>query len=1274
MMCVMARTAPAPNIPPIPGMCPSLAVLAGGGDGGGGSGGDAGDGSGDDNAAANKGGENAEADKRGAPDPEKYPECGTASHPVDVVTGRAFTHPIVDLALPGPLRLSFARTYSSKAAGVDMGLGLGWAHTFGWKVEVQRRRITVWNEQGTAVDFPVVRPGDEVVGPWGWVLRREAWGFAVDADDGVWHMFSEVDPRDGAFYLLTAIEDRNRNRISLTYDDGRLVEAKDSTGRMIRLTPTRDRRIASIMVQDAGSGRWVTFATYAYDERGDLASATDADGYTSRYEYDEDHRLTLDQDRTGLAFHFVYDRQGRCVEAWGDYPGKRDPSLADDVPRYLTDGTTRAKGIHHCKFEWGDGGYSEVVDSREVRRFFGNKHGTLSKSVEGGGVMTAVYRDDGHILSRTDALGGVISFDRDVRGRLLKVTDALGRSTTFENDALGLPVTIADAAGGITTMVRDAFGNVTVMTDPSGAVSSYRYDTRGLLTEAVWPNGSKTTCEYDAAGNAVTIVEPDGGVRRATYDGFGRPLTETDPLGNVTRFAYSTRGDVLEEQEPDGALTRYAYDGEGHVTRIASAAGTVEVTWGGYEKLCERKDVNGNVTRIRYDLEGQPVAVENEVGAAHRIEYDGTGNVSSETTFDGRTVRYRYDLIGRLVRIESGAGKTRLGYDAAGQLVERELPDGVTETFAYDALGNVIAAANAAVEIRLERDVRGDVIREIQAVRGEEHIVEATHDEAGARLSVRTSLGHLEAITRDAAGRRARTVLGEAYEILHRTDALGREIACQLPGGARIESAYDPVARLLRRVVAAGAPPSPTRAGEPEWLGARATGVVVECAYQYDAAGELASTRDSRRGSTELRHDAAGNLLARLPQGGPEEVFSFDPAGNLHEAGAGAPSRAYTRGNRLLRRGATDYRWHDESGQLAEKQDDGAAAWKYAWNGAGLLEKVTTPDGAEVRFLYDPFARRMEKRVSRPKAPGGPVALVSKTRFVWDGDTLVHEITTSANGAVMERTYAFVDGEFDPFSHRDVRRGPGGVEEGRWFHYVNDQVGKPDRLIDASGQIACEIVTTAWGRTTTGPAPATTTPLRFAGQYEDQETGLFYNRFRYYDPVDGRYLSPDPLGIDAELNAFSFVPSPFSWVDPLGLEWNYRLVNSSGKVYYHGKAGDDVPPHKVMQRHRTKPDGKPRMGMNDRMEQISPRGTAKDTVRGVEQEGKKVTKKCATNPRGNKINAAGPRNSGTPKRIKDGRSFITRNSTDGTVTGLPTRITHDPNDPGATTAAWRAKK
>nr|WP_258526873.1 RHS repeat-associated core domain-containing protein [Enterobacter cloacae] len=59
--------------------------------------------------------------------------------------------------------------------------------------------------------------------------------------------------------------------------------------------------------------------------------------------------------------------------------------------------------------------------------------------------------------------------------------------------------------------------------------------------------------------------------------------------------------------------------------------------------------------------------------------------------------------------------------------------------------------------------------------------------------------------------------------------------------------------------------------------------------------------------------------------------------------------------------------------------------------------------------------------------------------------------------------------------------------------------------------------------------------LRLPGQYEDRETGLFYNLHRYYDPRHGRYITPDPVGLDGGLNQYAYVPDPLSWIDPLGL-------------------------------------------------------------------------------------------------------------------------------------------
>jgi RHS repeat-associated protein len=60
-------------------------------------------------------------------------------------------------------------------------------------------------------------------------------------------------------------------------------------------------------------------------------------------------------------------------------------------------------------------------------------------------------------------------------------------------------------------------------------------------------------------------------------------------------------------------------------------------------------------------------------------------------------------------------------------------------------------------------------------------------------------------------------------------------------------------------------------------------------------------------------------------------------------------------------------------------------------------------------------------------------------------------------------------------------------------------------------------------------------PFRWPGQYEDEETGLYYNRFRYYDPEAGEYVSQDPIGLRGGFHFASYANDPLTLTDPLGL-------------------------------------------------------------------------------------------------------------------------------------------
>ncbi|MFO0555053.1 MAG: RHS repeat-associated core domain-containing protein [Polyangiaceae bacterium] len=1146
------RSAPVPNIPPIPGMCPSMAVLAGGGDvgtGGNGSGDGTSGGSGEGGGGS---GDAASADSRGALDGS--PEATCVSDPVDVVTGKVFTFPCIDFVLAGPIELVFERRYSSKLARSDFGLGRGWCHTFGWSLEVRRDKLSITNDQGVVVDFPLLEQGEQHIGSWGWLLRRDASGYQLDIDDGLFRDF-EAAAEGSSFYRLARVRDRSKNQIRLTYDRNALVEIVDSAGRSIRVrtappnaNATTLAHIQSFEVKNAAEqGKWILLSRYDIDDRGDLVAFTDADNFTARFTYDDRHLLVEEIKRTGLVFHYVYDRQGRCTEAWGEHKGGApDPSLADGLPKLLADGKTKIKGIHHVVLEYGIDSSTTVYDSTQTRTFFGNRHGLIDKRVDGGGVTTCEYDDHGFIRRRTNAIGATVQFERDERGRVLKVVEGDGRVTKFDRNADGLIVRETDPAGRVHVFERDLYGNVVLYTDPAGAPSKFTHDERGLLREIRDASGGRTVHEYDAHGNMVRETKPNGAVWQYAYDWLGRLVGRTDPHGAVTRTVYSDRGDVISEYDALGGIDRYVYDGEGRLVREIAASGRVtDYVWGGVDRLCEKKTADNVAVRLRYNWEGELLKVE-KGALAHSFELSPNGRVVGETTLAGEKISYKRDPIGRITHVRCGSETTELVYAPSGELLSRKNPDGSTDEFEYDRTGYLMAARSGRASFRYERDGMGRVVREIQGLDDSEHHVDSAYDSIGRRIERRTSLGHAERIVRDRAGLRVKTELGPDFEIEHLSDASGREIARRFASGASVESEFDLEGRLaLRRVLGTGGAQRP-HVGDsaPQWAGPGVERGRGERRYGYDLDGELISITDPKRGATRIDYDPVGRLLAMVPPDARPHLtsgrgdakshsFAYDASGRMTEVDG--QSCRYE-GARLVQKGNVSYRW-DEQGRLLERREENdgkpAAVTKYEWGGIGLLKRMTLPDGRMLDFTYDALARRLEKRVLERGIDGKPRA-VAITRFVWDGGVLVHEVhkDLKAKSNDYERTFCFEEDSYEPALQR-VRK-TDDVAVGDWYSFVNDPSGAPERMIDSQGTVVAEFERTPFGVAPTQSSKVET-PLRLQGQYEDSESGLAYNRFRYYDPDSGTYISPDPLALGGGTNPYGLGDNTLGWVDPLGL-------------------------------------------------------------------------------------------------------------------------------------------
>ncbi|WP_437598899.1 RHS repeat domain-containing protein [Sorangium sp. So ce590] len=215
--------------------------------------------------------------------------------PVDVVTGRVFTVPAVDVSFPGPLPLVIERTYSSSARDRDVGIGFGWTHSLAWQLLLRRGSLRILSFDGIEHDIGKVPPGTGIIGPHGWVVHREGTGFRLDLADGRHLIFgAHVVSDEGERYLLTVIGDQAQNRIVLAYDRGLLIEVTDASGRVVRVLRGRDGRIAAFEAKNTvAQGRRVAFARYAYDADGRLTEVEDADRHVTRYAYDQSNRLIV---------------------------------------------------------------------------------------------------------------------------------------------------------------------------------------------------------------------------------------------------------------------------------------------------------------------------------------------------------------------------------------------------------------------------------------------------------------------------------------------------------------------------------------------------------------------------------------------------------------------------------------------------------------------------------------------------------------------------------------------------------------------------------------------------------------------------------------------------------------------------------------------------------------------------------------------------------------------------------------------------------------------
>ncbi len=631
---------------------------------------------------------------------------------------------------------------------------------------------------------------------------------------------------------------------------------------------------------------------------------------------------------------------------------------------------------------------------------------------------------------------------------------------------------------------------------------------------------------------------------------------------------------------------------------------TYAFTYDAESRLESETGFDGKTTTYQYDGAGQLIG---SACNGIKTEYlrDALGLLTAKVNADG-AVRYAYDALGRLTAMASPHAEHRFHYDAVSQLIEErsayiltppKLPGeavrhtaAFTLTHSYDALGN-------RLQTTLPNGRRIDTLRYgsghwhgtlwqgkslVDVER--DHLHRETQRETGSgaeRLKATSAYdpqSRLTAITLNKGQQRLR-------ERRYTYDDTGNLTQIKDAQRGTTRYGYDPLGQLLSAV-------------QPE----------LSETFAFDPAGNVLDEEAGKSNAAQARQ--AANELTTARDGGSAENAGAVFLPEQPEPGT-PPHLPRIKHNRLQQYSGYSYDYDVQGNTVLKREQvrasaNEAATLAFAYDAENRLITATHAwDSATqqvTHYRYDAFGRRIAKQVTEQqgKTP-------TTTLFVWDGDVLAQEI--HADKTI---TYLYEPDSFVPLSRVESSEGlaayagdsvhlshpfawdlPSDASDpaeqvtawrahleaqkeaqhqtawqqrqeqakvnaasDRIHYYHCDHLGTPLELTDANGKIVWAAHYKAWGRILRHDIRDVEQPLRFQGQYEDQETGLFYTRHRYYDPDSGRFISQDPIGLLGGENLYQYAANPVIWTDPWGLSAHKaaKLVKDIKSL----RAGKDV--------------------------------------------------------------------------------------------------------------------
>jgi RHS repeat-associated protein len=586
-----------------------------------------------------------------------------------------------------------------------------------------------------------------------------------------------------------------------------------------------------------------------------------------------------------------------------------------------------------------------------------------------------------------------------------------------------------------------------------------------------------TTTDYDALNRPVLLTEPDNTTQAITYSGL--TTIATNALGQTKTTVKDSQGQIVVVTDAGGQTATFGFDPFGNLTRAVDPA--------------------GNVATNTYDRRGRKIAIQDPDMGARSYGYNVLDQLVSQTDAKSQTITLSYDLLGRAVqRVEPDFTSTWT-YDTAvkgiGKLASAATNAGYARTHSYDALGRP-----SATQITVD---------------GVSHTVTTSYDAASRVNGVQYPSGLAVAYSYNARGYQTQlsnTTTGEVYWTANARDAELRLIQ-QTSGNAVVTTqTYDTLTGRLTAI----------KGGSGN--------AVQDFGFGYDLIGNLTSRIDTNTGLSEtFSYDSLNRLRSATVGMDVAKLVSYDAIGNiLSKSDVGTysypvPGQPFPHAVSAISGGIINTTFsYDANGNLI---GGNGLTYSYAsFNKPTQITRGTTI----LSFDHDPEHQRFKQI-----APG-------KTTMYLAAAGVWIEKVIGTGGTLTWNNYLFVAGRMIGMR---VERSSGEVHT-RYFH--RDHLGSVAIITNETGGVVERLSYDAWGkrRHPNGqgdPAGALTsqTSRGFTGHEQLDDVGLIHMNGRVYDPLIGRFGTPDPMTESPfstqGWNRYTYVGnSPLNFTDPSG--------------------------------------------------------------------------------------------------------------------------------------------